>query len=258
MSLADKVHFTQSDLEQSHSRWTQPGDRTLHLEGEPLRREDVVARREQELRREIVRLGKWLHRLGFMPGTSGNLSVRLDATRLLATPTGISKCLLRTADVVILDTEGCQIAGARKVTSEIGMHLAIYRGRPDINAVIHSHPPIATAFACAGRALDETLCQEAVMTLGAVPLANYATTGTHEVAASLAPHLATHDAILMSNHGAVTYGPNLLDAYQKMETLEHLANIRLIAHHLGTPRALTPLELEKALLARAKYNQNAS
>ncbi len=252
VSLADRVHFTQSDLESHSLRSNEPPQRaSLRLEDAP------TATPEHELRRELVRFGKWLHRLGFMPGTSGNLSVRLDAERLLATPTGASKSLLRAADMVILDYNGRQISGTRKVTSEIGMHLAIYRERPDIDAVIHSHPPIATAFACAGRALDETLCQEAVMTLGAVPLASYATTGTHEVAASLAPHVATHDAILMANHGAVTYGPNLLDAFQKMETLEHLANIRLIAHHLGTPRALTPLELEKVLLAKAKYSRNA-
>ncbi|MGA2675240.1 MAG: class II aldolase/adducin family protein [Terracidiphilus sp.] len=108
-------------------------------------------RSEDDLRRELVRFGRWLYRLGFMPGTSGNLSVRLDEERLLATPTGASKCLLRSADMVIVDLEGHQIAGSRRVTSEIGMHLAIYAERNDVEAVIHSHSPIATAFACAGQ-----------------------------------------------------------------------------------------------------------
>jgi L-fuculose-phosphate aldolase len=144
---------------------------------------------ENALRRELVRFSKWLYRLGFMPGTSGNLSVRLDEERILASPTGTSKYLVRSADMVIVDLEGRQLAGAKRVTSEIGMHIAIYRQREDVEAVIHSHPPVATAFACAGLSLDKMLCQEAVMTLGTVPLARYATTGTDEVAASLGPTL---------------------------------------------------------------------
>lgn len=214
-------------------------------------------RSEEDLRREIVRFGRWLYRLGFMPGTSGNLSVRLDEERLLATPTGTSKCLLRSADMVIVDLEGRQIAGSRRVTSEIGMHLAIYAERDDVEAVIHSHPPIATAFACAGQALDEMLCQEAVMTLGSVPLASYATTSTDEVAASLAPLVPKHDAILMANHGAVTCGRSLFDAFLKMETLEHVAQIRLVAHQLGSVRTLEQEQTEQLLCAKERYVQNA-
>jgi len=212
---------------------------------------------EDDLRREIVRFGKWLYRLGFVPGTSGNLSVRLDPERLLVTPTGASKYLLKPADMVIVDLEGRHLAGSRRVTSEIGMHLAIYRQRKDVEAVIHSHPPIATAFACSGRPLDEMLCQEAVMTLGSVPLARYATTGTDEVADSLASLVPQHDAILMANHGAVTYGRDLLDAFLKMETLEHIALIRLIAHQLGGVRTLENEQAEHLLRARERYLQNA-
>jgi L-fuculose-phosphate aldolase len=191
-----------------------------------------------------------------MPGTSGNLSVRLDQERLLATPTGVSKYLLRSADLVIVDLEGRQLTGPRRVTSEIGMHLAIYGKREDIQAVIHSHPPIATAFACAGRSLDEMLCQEAVMILGSVPLAGYATTGTDEVAASLAPFVPNYDAILMANHGAVTYGRNLFDAFVRMETLEHVAQIHLAAHQLGGVRTLKEEQAEHILRAKEKYVQN--
>ena len=126
------------------------------------------------------------------------------------------------------------LAGSRNVTSEIGMHLAVYRSRADVGAVIHSHPPIAKAFTCAGRALDDMLCQEAAMTLGAVPLARYATTGTSEVAASLVPHLSNHDAILMANHGAISYGTTLIEAMLKMETVEHIAHVSLVAHQLGS------------------------
>ncbi len=212
---------------------------------------------ELELRRGLVRCGRWLSRLGFMPGTSGNLSVRLDDDTLLATPTGASKFLLRSSDMVVVRLDGTQLAGARRVTSEIGMHLAIYRQRPDVQAVIHSHPPIATAFACSGRGLDESLCQEAIMTLGSVPLASYATTGTHEVAASLAPHIDRHSAILMANHGAVAYGDSLLDAFQKMETVEHLAQVRLVADQLGSVSSLKQEQLEQLRCARARYASNA-
>jgi L-fuculose-phosphate aldolase len=198
-----------------------------------------------------------LYRLGFMPGTSGNLSVRLDDHRLLVTPTGVSKFLLRSADMVIVDLQGRQLGGYRKVTSEVSMHLAVYRHRDDVTAVIHSHPPIATAFACVGRGLDEMLCQEAVMTLGVVPLATYATTGTEEVAASLVAFIPDHDAILMANHGAVSYGSTLLQAFQKMETVEHLAQIALVAHQLDAPRILKHEQVEQLRDAKTRYLQNA-
>jgi L-fuculose-phosphate aldolase len=196
-----------------------------------------------------------LHRLGFMPGTSGNLSVRLNDQRLLVTPTGVSKFLLRSADMVIVDLQGRQLDGYRKVTSEVSMHLAVYRHRDDVTAVIHSHPPVATAFACVGRGLDEMLCQEAVMTLGEVPLATYATTGTEEVAASLAPFIPDHDAILMANHGAVSYGGTLLQAFQKMEIVEHLAQIALVAHQLGAPRILKHEQVKQLRDAKTRYLQ---
>lgn len=214
-------------------------------------------RTEQELRGELVRYSKWLYRLGYMPGTSGNLSVRLSDDLLLVTPTGASKCMLRADDMVAVDLDGHRVAGARNVTSEIGMHLAIYHQRHDIEAVVHSHPPIATGFACAGRGLDRMLCQEAVMALGPVPLARYATTGTPEVAASLEPLVADHTAILLANHGAVTFGPTLLDAFRKMETLEHLAHIHLVAHQLGSPQALEPQQIEQLHDARFRYLVNS-
>jgi L-fuculose-phosphate aldolase len=212
---------------------------------------------EEELRRGLVSFGRWLYRLGFMPGTSGNLSARLDATRLLATPTGCSKYLLRSADMVVVDLDGRQLSGSRKVTSEIGMHLAIYRERPDVNAVVHSHPPIATGFACAGRPLDEPLCSEAIMTLGAVPLAPYATTGTEDLAASLGPLIPRHSAILLANHGAVTYGDSLMDAFMKMETVEHFAHICLVAHQLGSVRPLERLAIDQLHEARERYLASA-
>lgn len=212
---------------------------------------------EDELRRDLVKFGRWLYRLGFMPGTSGNLSVRLSADRLLATPTGCSKYTLKSSDMVITDLEGRKVSGSRNVTSEINMHLAIYRARPDVHAVVHSHPPIATGFACAGRPLDEPICSEAIMSLGSVPLAPYATTGTDALAASLAPIIPHHSVILLANHGAVTYGESLLDAFLKMETLEHFAHICLVTHQLGSARPLQDQDIHDLLKARAKYLDKA-
>jgi L-fuculose-phosphate aldolase len=211
---------------------------------------------QHDLGRELVRFGRWLSRIGFTPGTSGNLSVRLTADRILATPTGCSKRLMKPEDMVTVDLDGRQLSGSRKVTSEIGMHLAVYRARPDINAVVHAHPPVATGFACAGRALDEPLCAEAIMTIGPVPLAPYATTGTDDLAASLVHLIPTHSAILMANHGAVTYGDSLLDAFLKMETVEHFANICLVAHQLGSARPLQPLAISDLLEAKERYTRN--
>lgn len=213
---------------------------------------------EDELRREIVRYSRWLYRLGYMPATAGNLSVLLDVDRILVTPTGVSKYQMRRSDLTIVDLSGRQLHGSRKPTSELGMHLECYRQRSDVRAVIHSHPPVATAFACAGRALDEMLCQEAAMILGPVPLARYATTGTEDVAESLRPLIPAHDAVLLANHGAVTYGANLFEAFCKMETLEHVAQIRLAAEELGSYNTLNGEREEGLRQARLRYLANAA
>ncbi len=214
--------------------------------------------REQKLRNQLARFSRSTARLGFAPGTSGNLSARLDRDRLLVTPTGLSKRFVRPDDLVVVDLEGRLLAGTRNATSELSMHLAIYHLRPDVNAVVHAHPPIATAFACSGRGLDDHLCQEAVMTLGAVPLARYATTGTDEVAASLAPFIPIHDAILMANHGSVTSGSSVMEAFMRTETLEHLAQVALACHQLGSPRPLSPIQIEQLHRARLKYFKNTT
>lgn len=213
---------------------------------------------EMKARHDLVRLSRRLYRLGYMPGTSGNLSVRLSEDRILATPTGCSKFLLRATDMIVANMDGHRITGTRNITSEIGMHLTIYQKRPDVHAVIHSHPPIATGFACAGRALDEALCAEAIMTLGPVPLAPYATTGTPELSANLASLVSNHSAILLANHGAVTYGEDLFSAFSKMETLEHFAHICLVVHQLGSACPLQEDVVNDLNLARTRYLANAT
>jgi L-fuculose-phosphate aldolase len=212
---------------------------------------------ESQQRRQLARFGKRLYRLGFVPGTAGNLSIRLADGLVLATPTGMSKHQLRSSDMVIVDLDGRRVGGSRNATSEIAMHLAYYRRRPDVQAVVHAHPPVATGFASCGRALEEPLCSEVVMTLGAVPLAPYATTGTDEVAASIESFLDRHDAILLANHGVVTAGDTLEDAFMRMETVEHFAHICLVAHQLGSAKPLSCDRLQQLAEARSRYKKNA-
>lgn len=218
----------------------------------------TVSTLEITLRRQLVRIAKAMHRVGYTPGTAGNLSVRLDKQRILATPTGCSKSLLKTADMVVVDLDGHKISGSRNVTSEIGMHLAVYRMRPDVQAIVHAHPPTATAFAACRKPLDQPICSEIIMTTGLVPLAKYATTGTEEVSASLEPFIPGNDAILLANHGLLTYGETLMDAFMKTETVEHFAQVCLAAHQLGGAKRLGNADLEKLQQARARYRQNAS
>src|SRR6266699_1434599 len=208
---------------------------------------------DHQYRREIVRFGAMLHHLGFIAATDGNLSVRLDEHRILVTPTGMSKGMMTPSDLVIVDMEGRKIKGRREVTSEIGMHLLIYRMRPDIHGIVHAHPRTATGFAAAGMALNQPLVCEVVIGLGQIPLAPYGTPGTPELARTLEPFIPDYDAILMANHGVVTYGNDLRSAYMKMETVEHFAQITLVTRMLGQQQPLAHEDLEKLVAARSRY-----
>jgi len=208
---------------------------------------------ERQYREQIVRYGRTLHERGFVAATDGNLSVRLDQNRILATPTCMSKGEMRPADLVIVDREGRLLAGRRRVSSEIAMHLLIYRLRPEINGIVHAHPPTATGFAAAGVALNQPLVCEVVIGLGSIPLAKYGTPGTPELTDALAPLVPTYDALLMSNHGVVTYGTDLSQAFMKMETVEHFARIALVTHQLGRQQPLAGEDLEKLVGVREKY-----
>lgn len=215
-----------------------------------------IAGKERALRQDLARFGKMLHDQGFVAATDGNLSVRLDNGRVLVTPTGFSKGMMRPEDMVVVDVHGKKLSGFYNPSSEITMHLTIYRMRPDVGAIVHAHPCTATGFASAGIALDEPLCSEIVITLGAVPLAPYATTGTNELSDSLRPFIPFHDAILMANHGVVAYGEDLCRAYMRMEAVEHYAKIVLACRQLGSARSLDSRELEKLVEVRTKYVKN--
>lgn len=207
---------------------------------------------------DIVRFSKMLHQCGLVAATDGNLSVRLEDGRVLSTPTLMSKGMIKADDLVVVDEGGKKISGQREVSSEIAMHLFIYRKRPDVNAVVHAHPPTATGYAAAGIPLDAALCSEIIVTLGSVPLASYETPGTPELAEALAPLIPDHQAILMANHGVVTYGPDLLTAYMNMETVEHYAKIALVTHLLGKQQPLTGKHLEKLHEIRVKYHNHVN
>ena len=207
-------------------------------------------------RHDLVEFGRMLHTQGFVAATDGNLSVRLDARRVMVTPTGFSKGMLLPEDMVIVDFEGRKLSGIQSPSTEIAMHLTIYKMRPDMRAVVHAHPCTATAFACAGIALDQPMCAEIVIALGAVPLAPYATTGSAELSESLKPFIADHEAILMANHGVVAYGGDLQQAYLRMEAVEHYAKIALAARQLGCTRSLDSQELRKLAALRSQYRKN--
>lgn len=194
-----------------------------------------------------------IHERGYVAATDGNLSVRLDSKRILVTPTSMCKGMMATSDLVTVDLTGEKLSGRRNVSSEIAMHLLIYKLRPDIKAVVHAHPPTATGYAAAGLPLNEALISEVVICLGAIPLAKYGTPGTPELTDALEPLIPQYDAILMSNHGVVTYGEDLLGAYMKMETVEHFAKVALVAHQLGRQQLLSHEEVEKLLAVRRKY-----
>jgi L-fuculose-phosphate aldolase len=214
--------------------------------------------KEKRACEQLVYFGGLLHQETFVSATDGNLSLRLDDRRILATPTGIGKAMMHVRDMVIVDGDGVKLEGSRDVSSEIEMHLTIYKLRPDVEAVVHAHPCTATAFACAGIALDEPLCSELVMTLGAVPLAPYGTTGTSELSESLLPFIPYNNAILMANHGVVAYGKTLCEAYHRMEAVEHFARIVLATRQIGKQTLLDEVKIQKLLQAKNRYGVSAS
>ena len=201
-------------------------------------------RTEVALRVKMAEIGRRLYPLGFVPATDGNISARLDANTVLITPSGIAKGALTPEDMTKIDMGGGLISG-KKPSSEYLLHLCFYNNRPDVMAVIHAHPPLATGLASAGMALDRPLTSEMVITLGKVPLAEYATPGTAEVTASIAGLVKEHNAIMLANHGVVTCGRDLETAFQRMETVEQAAKVTLVAEHLGGGRPIPPDKVKK-------------
>lgn len=212
---------------------------------------------EAQHRSDICTVGRWIHDRGFVASTDGNVSVRLGADRILMSPTCMSKGMMTPDDLVIIDFEGRRVGGTRKPSSELAMHLLIYRLRPEINAICHAHPPTATGYAAAGMALDKPILCELVLGLGTIPVARYGTPGTSELSAALEPLVRGHESILMANHGVVTYGADLLTAFLRMETTEHFARVSLVTELLGKQVLLSGGDVEKLVAARARYAAGA-
>jgi L-fuculose-phosphate aldolase len=208
---------------------------------------------EAQLRLDIVEVGRRMYARGYTASNDGNISVRLDGGRLLMTPRSVCKGFMDPAMMCITDLDGTKLAGERDPSSEIQMHLEVYRQRADINAVVHAHPPIATAFAVAGIPLDRAVLAEVVTTLGSVPIAEYATPSTKALPEAVRKYVKAHDGMLLANHGALTLGVDLFSAYYKMETIEHFANISFVARMLGGERLLSRDEVVRLQGLRGMY-----
>ena len=210
---------------------------------------------EQSLRNDIIEVGKRLYLKDFVASNDGNISARLDEERIIITPTGVSKGFMTPGMLLVVDRDGRVLEGTARPTSEMAMHLAVYEERPDVRAVVHAHPPTATGFAVARVPLDKIALPEVVYNLGTISLAPYGTPSTREVPDSIRGVIQKSDGVLLSNHGALTVGPDVMTAYYRMETLEAVARITLVARSLGGEAFLPGIEVERLYSMRQSMNK---
>lgn len=199
---------------------------------------------EQEARAAIVAAGRRLYERRILASIEGNMSIRLEGDRIVATPSGINKGLMQPTDMVVTDLEGNPESGGNP-SSEMRMHLAIYKVRPDLGAIVHAHPTVATGYAVAGKQLPPAVLAEIVTTLGCIPIAPYGTPSTDALAEAVVGPIRNYDALLLANHGALTAGDNLETAEERMYQLEHFAEVSLVAELLGGPRAFSIEEVDR-------------
>ena len=207
-----------------------------------------------EIKKEICEVGLKLWQKGFVAANDGNISVKISDNEYYCTPTGVSKASLTPDMIIKVDRDGRKLEGKLNPSSEIKMHMRVYRERPDVNAVVHAHPPVATAFTVADIDLDQYVLPEAVLTIGAVPTCDYGTPSTMEIPDSLDPYLQDHDAFLLRNHGALTVGCNLTKAFFVMEEVEFNAVICKHAMDLGAVHEISRDQLAKLMDLRKKMN----
>ena len=205
----------------------------------------------EQFKEDICEVGRRLYHHGYIAAMEGNVSIRLSDDEVMGTPAGACKGYLTPDQISTCDMTGKTLTGPR-ISTEILMHLAVYRARPDVKAVVHAHPPKCTGFAVAGVPLNKAVLAEVVVTLGCIPLAEYATPSTEELAQSVDRLVRMSDGILLSNHGALTVGKDVFDAYFKMEVIEHFAEISLISRQLGGERLLPKQEVSRLLDLRQK------
>src|SRR5512145_862036 len=204
---------------------------------------------EQTARNDLIRVCHLMYERSYVVSSDGNVSIRLDDGRIIATPTMTCKGRMTEDLIAITDLEG-RALNDRRASSELAMHLLIYRERPDVKAVCHAHPPNRTAFAVAGLAIDQPILSEVILTLGCVPLASYGTPSTDELTEAMLPLVKHHNALLMANHGAVAYGGDIWQAWDRLETLEHTARIAILSRILGGSRNLPADAIEKLINVR--------
>ena len=196
-------------------------------------------------KKEIIEIGKRMYAKGYIVASEGNMSIRLRKDRILVTPAGKNKGFLREKDIVTVDFKGKKISGNLEPSSELKMQLFVYQKRKDVNAAVHAHAPYSLAFACSHLPLAQNLLPEVIMFLGKIPLTPYATPSTEEVPNSLAPFIKKHNAFLLENHGVLTLGKNIYEAYNRLEMVEHLAKVNLLCKILGKSEELSKESLEK-------------
>ena len=211
---------------------------------------------EYEIKKQMCDIGKRIYQNGFVAANDGNLSVRINDKEVLCTPTGVSKGYMTPDMICKVDINGnvLQANGKFKPSSEVKMHLRVYRERPDVKSVVHAHPPYGTSYAIAGIPLNKAIMPEAVIALGEVPIAEYGTPSTEEIPDAVAKYLQCYDAVLLENHGALTYGPDLMTAYFKMESLEFYAKLMFISSQIGEPQVLNNGQVEKLIDIRKNMN----
>ena len=180
---------------------------------------------DYEAKKQIIAIGKRMYDKGFVASKDGNISCRVGPNTIWTTPTGVSKGFMTPDMLVKMNFDGKVLMGKLKPSSEVKMHLRVYNENPDVMAVTHAHPPVATSFAIAGISLDRAILPEAVVNLGSVPIAHYATPGSQDVPDSIAPYCNTHNAVLLANHGALSWGKDLTEAYHRLESLEYYATV---------------------------------
>ncbi len=207
-----------------------------------------------EIKKEICEIGHLIYEKGFVAANDGNISVKVNDHEFYCTPTGVSKGALTPDMIIKVDENGNKLEGKLNPSSEIKMHMRVYRERPDVMAVVHAHPPIATAFTVAGIELDQYILPEAVLTIGNVPTCAYGTPSTMEIPDSLEPYIQNHDAFLLENHGALTVGCNLTKAFFIMEEVEFNAKICKYAMELGAVHEIPNEQLKKLMDLRKKMN----
>lgn len=207
-----------------------------------------------EAKNQIVEIGRRVWTKEWVAANDGNISCKVSDNEVVCTPTGVSKGFLQLEDLIVVDLEGRKLyGGPLNPSSEIKMHLYVYRERPDIRAVVHAHPATATGFAVSGIALDQCVLPEMVALMGQIPLASYGLPSTDEIPQSIAPYVKNNNAVLLANHGALTWGDSLMQAYYRMETMEHFAKILLISIQLGKVNTFSEKQVQALESLRDKF-----